>query len=169
MSCQNLANNPTPICDGPAILIYMQPAGAALPSPIWVTATCVDGAITAFNYFSDEAATVPAVGFSIADRVPTPADARGLSCDSALATNLCPATLSAVEQFFADQTAADDANTAEILAALAIANREYAYSGFVYNVDGNLTQYSRQYSGGPVQTRTFTYTGTELTAVSDWV
>lgn len=169
MSCQSSVSFTTPTCGGPAILLYLQPIGAALPSQIWVTAICVAEEIVGFNYFSDAAATTPVLGFSISDRVPTPTDSRGLSCESAVATNLCPVTLNAVEQFFALQSAAADANTADILAALEIANRQYSYSDFIYNPDGNLTQYSRQHSGGAVQTRTFTYIGVNLTAVSDWI
>ena len=96
MACYDTAQHPTPVCDGPAILIYMQRPGDSIATPVWVTVTCVAGEVTGFNYFSDAAGTVPITGFTITDRIPTPSNTLGLSCEGAMATDLCPSSLNPI-------------------------------------------------------------------------
>lgn len=165
MACSNQSQLPTPVCGGPPVLIYLQLPGDSQPTPAWVTATCDDGVITGFNYFSNQAATVPLVGYTIANRVPTPADVRGFTCETALATNLCPATISQIDSIVDDQTAA--LNAVNILPQI-----NYSYV-LTYNANQDIATLTRNGIVNGVatcQTKSYTYDGFfNLTGISEWV
>ena len=183
MTCYSSSINPVPICGGPAILICVQASADAFPQPAWVSAVCTEGEVDSFALFSDAELAVPLAGYTIADRVRCPESLVGATCETAMSTNLCPDTIAAIDEVVDDQTAeinaktdeqttdledALTAQTATLKAAIDDTHINYSYSAFVYNGDGNLTSYTRTRTGYPAQTRTFTYTAGELTAVSAW-
>lgn len=189
MSCIDCAGLSMPVCGGPAILICVRSATDPYPIPAWVTAVCEAGELVSVGMFSDEAATIPLVGYTLANRVTCPESLLGSTCETAQNTNLCPATLAILEARTEAQTAALQAtmnanSAAEIVAlqdieqsideliAITQANPNYAHA-FTYTANGDVETDTRTtvVAGFPVcEVQTYSYNGAfQLTGISAWV
>lgn len=82
-----------PQCGDPLRLICLQNANDTAPIAAWFEPVCVEGEVVSFDFFADEAGTVPLVGYTMADRVPCPAGLRGINCDAPVHIDLCPPTM----------------------------------------------------------------------------
>lgn len=172
MGCQNCAGIPFPDCNGDPLLICVRQAADAFPQQAWAVATCDGlGNITAVNLFSDEAATVPLVGYTLSDRVPCAQDFEQIT---APLLNQLESHQTAVEAALEEVEAAIATSTATIVDAIEAGpiDPNYAYE-YTYTANGDVETITRTTAHpdfAPCEIRTFTYDGSNvLTDVSGWV
>ena len=154
MSCFDPQLHEKPVCGGPPVGMCVKKPSDPIAFPAWVTATCVAGEVTGYNLFADSAATDPLPGYTIADRTTCPPSLLGLVCETAIVADLCPDTIGEFTTLFEDQTSDLQGSIANQTAALLPVN--YSYSGFVYDLAGNLEEIVRTV-GAVSQKKTFTY------------
>lgn len=98
MPCQNCNPNASEFqCGDSPRLICVRSESDPVAIPAWVAPVCSEGELTGIALFSDEAGTIPLVGYTIGDRVPCPESLLGTSCEAPMQANLCPDTLDILE------------------------------------------------------------------------
>lgn len=167
MPCQNCSPNAIEFqCGDPPRLICVRSESDAIAIPAWVSPVCVADELTGIALFSDEAGTVPLVGYTYSDRVPCPENLLGTSCEAAENTNLCPDTLDAIN------TIVDDQTTAIVDAINHPADPNYTYA-FTYTANGDVETVTRTTAVAgfvPCEVQTYSYNGSfQLTGTSAWV
>lgn len=196
MPCQNCSPNAINFqCGDPPRLICVRSESDPVTIPAWVSPVCTEGNLTGLALFSDEAGTVPLVGYTYANRVPCPANLLGTTCAVPLMANLCPATMvplldaidsagEEIETAIAAQTVALQGTAEsvgeEIEQAIAAAAVGYNSVGAALPANFDSLPQTLNYTGENLTsivvtngvntwTQTFTYTGANLTGISAWV
>lgn len=149
MPCQNCSPNAIEFqCGDPPRLICVRSESDPIAIPAWVSPVCVAAELTGLALFSDEAGTIPLVGYTYADRVPCPPSLLGTSCEVPMQANLCPATM--VPLLAAIDEAGEEIEAAIAAAATSIINAvqagpidpNYAYA-YTYTANGDVQTVTR--------------------------
>jgi hypothetical protein len=194
MGCQNCAGIPFPDCNGDPLLICVRQEADAFPQQAWAVATCDGlGAITAINLFSDPEATVPLVGYTIADRIPCSQDFEQITSpllnqleihqtamEAALEEVETAIATASANQISTAESVGEEIETAIVASQTAIVNAisaadadpNYTYA-YTYTANGDVQTITRTTAVpgfAPCEVQTYSYDGSfVLTGVSAWV
>lgn len=172
MPCQNCSPNAINFqCGDSPRLICVRSESDPVAIPAWVSPVCTEGNLTGLALFSDEAGTVPLVGYTYANRVPCPENLLGTTCAVPLMTNLCPTTMTPLLAAIDEAGEEIEAAIAEQTAIL-VNGPNYAYA-YTYTANGDVETITRTTTHpdfAPCEVQTFTYDGSfVLTNISSWV